>query len=268
MSTGIPRPSKLSYYEEIWRGYKYFAESAFIMRSGYRMMGMTESDLGVDEHGIAKTFWRRGESVLEHSAKVAYLCSVFLKCFPSCFVSQETGLVEMSFTDWSLMTTALLHDAGEIAIGDIPDDGNALRATKDARERKFFEREVASVYPEMSMWLLMENYDSFQKKNTLAGWMLYALDKLEAVLYLLWLEQYEMYGLITAKPLPTMQDKDFMQMTGTPCATDCWAAHLKVHLKKAPREVRSRVYGVLRAAAIDVRGEMFEWWHEVPIDDN
>lgn len=248
-------------YQHIWQGYKTISQASCVLRSGFPLVGLVD---GAEDSGsVASTFRRRNESILEHSAKVAYLASAFVSHFPNFFGADYLLCEDYPSEIWAAITTALLHDIGEVATGDIPDDGNPLHDAKDIIEKEFFDSQMAPAFSLDDFLTVKQTYASFQDRDTTMGQALYCLDKIEAILTLLWLEQYEEYGIITAKPLPTEQDRGFMFLTGTPCATDCWAAHTKVLFRKMSPQVVHHVYALLRIAVEDVRGEWFEWWDKV-----
>ena len=232
-----------------------------MLRSGFPLIGLT-NPLNQSE-SVSGMFRRRNESILEHSAKVVYLASAMMSHFPGFFGSNKLEFEDYPSELWVTITAALLHDVGEIATGDIPDDGNPLHDTKDEIEREFFNGQMAPAYSLEDYSLIRRMFTSFQNHDTPAGQALHCLDKIEAILMLLWLEQYEAYGEITAKPLPTEQDRGFMFLTGTPCATDCWAAHTKTLIDDYPSRITNHIYALLRAAVLDVRGEWFGWWDNV-----
>ena len=242
--------------ERIWESYKLFASTAFVARKGFELVGLTRgTDLPLP---VVETFERRGESGLEHQAKVAWLAVAFAENFPMFFGEMPLGPSYELF--YKMIVVELCHDVGEVATGDIPDDGNALHGTKDEREREV----VASL---MQVFrhndkCLTEMFQEFQNKNTRAGQALYALDKIEAVLTLIFLEQYEHYGAMNEKPSVTEQDRHFMKLTHTSCATDCWAAHVKAPIQDYSEEIVGPVFELLRVAVEDVRGGMFEWWDD------
>lgn len=259
-------------YVRIWKGYKLLAETAYVMRSGFQLIGIAE--MNDDDGNIPSTFKRRDESILEHAAKVCYLCTAFMSHLPNFFDPgadlslSASGYLNHSnespiASDWAVITTALLHDVGEIATGDIPDDGNMEHESKDESERILFDCLMAPAYSREDFSLLRKSYADFQDHQTLTGQAIYCLDKLEAILQLIWLEQFEVYGLITAKPASTAQDLHFSALIGTPCATDVWAAHTKARIKDLPDSITRHAYELLRVAVVDVRGEWFPWWDKI-----
>lgn len=240
--------------EKIWEGYKLFASAAYVSRKGFELTGLTRNT--GDSAPVAETFERRGDSGLEHMAKTAWLAVAFKENFPT-FFSRAASSHELFYR---MLIVELCHDVGEVAIGDIPDDGNALHDTKDAAEREVFEMMTRSF--DRSGVHVARLFAEFQEKDTCLGRAMYAIDKIEAVLTLIFLEQYEQYGVIDKKPFVTNADRHFMRLTHTPCATDCWAAHVKALLLDYPTEITEPIFCLLRVAVEDVRGEMFEWWDE------
>lgn len=250
-----------SIYEHIWQGYKIFASASFVERSGHQLVGLADP-VEAGESNVAM-FRRRGESVLEHCAKTAYLLLALLSHFPGLFDSENVLGGKIPADTWMLVTTMLTHDIGELATGDIPDDGNAAHDTKDEIERRFYCKEMAPMFSWNDSVYLRESYIDFQERKTFVGQLLYCLDKLEAILGLLLLEEQEARGFIDNKPFPTMQDEHYRFLTGTPNAIDCWAAHTKDRVKDFPAKATRHIFGILRAAVMDVRGEWFAWWDNV-----
>lgn len=241
-------------YKRIWDGYRLYAGTAYVSRKGFELVGLTkDTEMPLP---VAETFVRRGESAMEHQAKTAWLAMAFNDNFPL-FFSDMDSAYSLAYL---MMTVGLCHDVGEVAIGDIPDDGNPLHDKKDAAEREVFKKLMAAC-PHNGKFFV-KAFGELQSKNVLRGKALYALDKLEAVLTLLFLEQYEHYGVMNKKPFVTESDRHFMRVTRTSCTTDCWAAHTKSLIQNFPETITEPVFGLLKVAVKDVRGEMFEWWDE------
>ena len=250
-------------YKHIWKGYQTLAETAFVMRSGFQLVGIAE--MTDPDESVSEKFWRRDESTLEHSAKVAYLCGSMMSHFPSFFDGMKAwSTTEEPLSDpWTVLMTALLHDIGEVATGDIPDDGNTMHGSKDSLERALFISTMTGAFERRDYQALYTSYSDFQDKIRFPGQAIYALDKLEAVLNLLTLERYGVLGSIATKPTPTEQDLQYSALTGTNCATDGWAAHMKSSLSNVPKAITNHVFGLLRVATIDVRGKWFPWWEQL-----
>lgn len=241
--------------ERIWDGYKgIFARTAYVPRKGFESVGMTKETEALPP--VVKTFKRRGESGLEHQAKVAWLAAVFADNFPRFF--GDSSLDPSCDLFYSVFIVGLCHDVGEVTSGDVLDDGNALSGTKDETEREVFNS-LMHVFRHSDA-RLAKIFKEFQDKSTHAGKALHALDKIESILTLLFLEQFKHYGAMDNKPLMTDSDRHFVGATRTSCTTDCWAARVKSLTQGYPKEITEPVFELLRVAVEDVRGEMFEWW--------
>lgn len=234
-----------------------YSGTAFVRRKGFELVGLSELNDG--EVDIPQTFAIRGESLLEHQAKTAWLASVFVSNFPRFFGDRRLASSAALPNFWHLITTALCHDVGELKIGDIPDDGNPLHGTKDAEERKVFN-ELIQVYEVDDRVTLRQAFREFQDKTTFAGQGLYALDKFEAVATLLNMERHKAYGSILHKASPTESDCYYMTQTGAASATDCWAAHMCSVIRDFPKIIRDPIMTLLDIAVRDVRGGPFEWF--------
>lgn len=233
--------------KKIWSAYKIYAGAAFVSRRGYELTGMAAK---MDFAKKSDHFNWRGESGLEHQAKATWLATVFLANFPKYFGEGVSGQ--------ALMTVLLCHDVGETVVGDIPDDGNALHGTKDAKELEVFE-EMAAVY-DFEKDMIVNLFKQFQTNQVRIGQAIYAIDKLEAVLTQIFLEKYGLVGYIDKKPDATDLDRHFMEVTGVNLASDCWAAHLKHQIYEFPDLIKDPVYTLIRVAVEDVRSENFGWW--------
>lgn len=248
-------------YERIWEAYQLYAKTAAVYRKGFELCGMTfPTSNEVPDFG--DSFVMRGESDLEHQAKVAWLLLAFIGRVGNnsrLRYYSEDSVINL----WSLFAVALCHDIGEIEIGDIPHDGNALHDTKDEIERKVFEKMSEIYAPEDSRRdRVREIFRDFQDKGNNFGKLLFALDKLEAVLTQLLCEKYGCSGKITAKPYATELDNYFMRETGSEKSSDCWAAHMCSLVRDFPEWIKEPVLGLLDAAVRDVRGESFAWWNK------
>lgn len=253
----------MSEYKRIWEAYQLYAKTATVRRKGFELCGMTFPTAN-ETLDFGESFAVRGESDLEHQAKVAWLLLAFTggenflrDYFLSAILNRDgIGL-------WSLFAVALCHDIGEVETGDIPDDGNALHETKDETERRVFE-EMSEIYsPEyFRREIARATFRCFQEKENNFGMLLFTLDKLEAVLMQLLCEKYGCLGKTTAKPYATELDNYYMRETGSESSADCWAAHMCSLIRDFPEWIKEPVSGLLDAAVRDVRGEPFAWWNK------
>lgn len=243
--------------KRIWEGYKTYAKSASVIRKGFELVGASvNTDDSLD---FASTFYRRSESTLEHQAKTAWLASAFMSNFPDFFGIELTFNFTMG--DWLVITTALCHDVGETAIGDIPDDGNSLHDTKDEAEHAVF-KDFIKAYGYADQRRLLELFESFQKRDYNPARALYALDKVEAVLTLLLLESVGIKGSIEMKNNPTSRDSFFAKAIGSDLAADIWGAQMSNQIKSYPSHISEPVLTLLNVAARDIRNGEFSWLQE------
>ena len=240
--------------QRIWEGYKVYASGASVVRKGFELVGVAK--ITNDSLDLNSTFRRRSESILEHQAKVAWLATAFISNFPGYFGEQNNFVSPLNI--WFLITTALCHDVGETASGDIPDDGNPLHDTKDGDELAVFKRFV-SAYAFNERRGLVELFEAFQDKTSRPGQALYALDKLDAVLTHMVLESHGVYGLISSKKNPTERDLQCAKQVGSDAAADVWGVQMFSKLEDFPAEVVQPAFTMLSVASLDVRGEEFPW---------
>lgn len=251
--------SRLDYTEvceRIWHGYKLYSASGFVLRKGVELVGLAQKNDPSED--VAKMFYRRGESILEHQARVAWLASAFASNFPEFFGKIYENEMASYTRSFFAITVALCHDIGEVEVGDIPDDGRPEHGAKDSVELSVFSR-MMYAYSLEDAHTMTAIFQHFQNKDSPAGQALFVLDKVEAVLSQLFLEQYEHYGAITAKPVVTDLDKYFMRATGQISSVDVWGAHAVSSMKDLPASVCDPILALLDVAARDVRGEIFPW---------
>ena len=244
---------------KIWRGYLTYAKGASVIRRGFETTGA--SVVANDSLHFNNTFFRRGESILEHQAKTAWLASAFMSNFPDYFGTETTH--GYSIDDWIIIVTALCHDVGETDIGDIPDDGNPLHDTKDEAELIAFA-DFVKAYSYVDQGRLFKLFGVFQEKESNAACALYAIDKTEAVLTNLVLEKYGIKGSIANKENPTSRDLFFAKAIGSELAADVWGAQMSARIKSYPPNIARPVFTLLNTAARDVRGEEFSWAQDIP----
>ena len=163
--------------------------------------------------------------------------------------------------DWLIITTALCHDIGETETGDIPDDGNPLHDTKDEAELVAFKRFIKA-YSYADQRKLLDMFEAFQKKDSNPARALYALDKLEAVLTNILLEQLGLESSLAMKNNPTSRDLFYATSLGSESAVDIWGAQMCSKLRSYPAHIKEPVFTLLNVAARDVRGEEFSWLQE------
>ena len=234
--------------EQIWN--KYWQIKAGLMhvtRSGFGLYGIYPYDL---ETGSEIGPVVRSESDAEHSFGVAVLVMLVAMYCPE-FIHPSEAVI--------CLQVALLHEIGEIVVGDIPDDGRRDEAGKKERELQVvmqFVKDLPSPHDTSLMLAFLE----LQDRSPRLGRLLHGLDKLEAVLQGLIYEKEGHGGDILNKALQiqlSRQDHENMQRSASTRLVDIWAVHFLDIIQGTPEAPLLR--RILRAAVLDVRGEWFSW---------
>lgn len=234
--------------QRIWTGYKFYACGSSVLRKGFEDVGAANH--ANDSLDYAATFYRRGESDLEHQAKVAWLASAFMDNFPRFF--SEERYYTLPADVWCRLTVALCHDAGEVIIGDVLDDGSSEHDKKDAAEFAAFSQMLVTYA--ISQHDIRNLYKAFQNKSSHEAMAIVALDKLEAILVNLLLESYGIYGKVSIKDQPTEQDLRFIELAESDAAADVWYLHMTERtLKGFPPEILEPVITLISVAEREVR---------------
>jgi len=249
--------------KRIWDGYVLYVKSAAVTRRGVEALGLADS-LGGSGKEVVEAFFYRGESDLEHQAKVGWLTLAFLNNFPG-FFGELPNRSGFQPEVWSLLTVALCHDIGEVGIGDIPDDGRPEHDLKNDTEFKVFKI-LMRAFCSYNAGESIAVFERFQQKRPSTGAALFMLDKLEAVLTLLFLEKHGAVGNLENKASLTAQDKYFMKAAESNNPADVWAIHFKLVAQGGfSKNLSEPVLKMMETAFVDVRGELPKWWDkEVP----
>lgn len=193
----------------VWKCYKVLCKLEQIRRRG------------VETHGICTVpAPDEDQNVLEHSGTAASTAGLMYAMFPE---------LRPLFPEEYLLLL-LLHDIGETAIGDIPDDGSADAATtKDVREYEFMSDFMEFFEDDMSSKIL-RGFVRLQNKNDI----LYLTDKLDWILFVGHLTPYDKAGSMTFKAEHfglTKQDEHNISISGTMRVVDAMVVHFMEHSK-------------------------------------
>lgn len=226
---------------KIYQDYKIHLGKTETPRSGFAYCGIYE---------ISEKLARdRPESIAEHSDGVLHLIDSVARFLPEFIPPEDTLLA---------MRVALWHDAAEIRIGNIPDDGRRNEGRKDYEERTVFS-EMTRRWPEENREVAKESLRDFQEHGSKLAQMLYCLDKLDAVLKALHYEHLGRAGSVLQKEGgPSEQDQHFAEACGSDSIGDVWGMHAVERTKGCfGHEI---VLWVLEAAMQDVRGSNLPKW--------
>lgn len=252
-SLSVAEASDAEKFYNIWKLYDSMKETVNVIRTGYWRSGIypkpTEDQPQID----------RGESDAEHGFGTAILADAVMRWFP-----EDTPTHHLH----DVLYMALVHDVGEVEIGDIPDNGSRNEDAKSRAELAIFQR--------ISEYMPSESQDSFLDVFTLfdtwdsencdrIGVFIAFCDKFEALLQLV---RYEKAGLVGKTGFypgyeKTARELDCEKAVDTDNALDCWTFGCMKRFGQALTTINDPLYriflGILTAAVIDVRGTPFQW---------
>ncbi len=241
----------------IWQMYKKVREGDLVIRSGFGLCGVYDYDPNSEIN------YRRPESDSEHANCCVEIARNISRAYPGLF----------SLKEWLRIFDLLkYHDLGEVAYGDVPDDG-----TRDAKEKNTTElaafRKAVSHLPEMHAKVLIQDFKDFQAldfgpapKMDAFQYKLVSFcklcDKMDAVLRAI---VYELNGVggdldYKAKHHPPVSSRDafYASCTGTTKIAPNWALHFLDFCHGYPHF--SFFFAILRAAVCEVNGGFFYHW--------
>lgn len=218
--------------------------------------------------------YERSEFVDEHEGRTAWLHSkirLWMIYLPWVGYHRHHNehSVAWGFTDadWFLMECQkslaslameqaflLEHDTGEIKNGDVPADGRPEYAEHIAAETEVMEEVFAADPPELvPMFRTMrQNFESFRAD----GGAMKVCDKVEALMFLLFLESKGHIGHTILRPHPSDGDLKACEILGTDVNTDVWCLRFRIQTKSLPEAVTGPYVDVLTAQFQKVRGEI------------
>lgn len=251
-------------YTGIWKQYETFkSRQSQVIRSGYAICDIYDKQLlQMSDQELIRT---RGESDLEHAAGMAIITNAFMQWFPN-LLSQDPE------KRYRILFTCLTHDAGEISIGDIPNDG---RLNDDEINQKHikelaFMQEMSNLMPPTHAETFLQDYVAFSNRDGPEGYFIHLIDKLEALL------QHAFYEKVGIKGISGDESpRDIAQkaITGSNHPLDNWTvdfiaeyekldsrpAHPNDETLRLDEDVFRHCFGILCTAAIDARGYAFNW---------
>ena len=234
--------------ENIWRAYKMVKQQAEVIRSGFACYGIYQVVGGKYDR-------MRSESDLEHAAGLTALVMSFSMWYPELIPAED----RLTF-----MQTAMIHDLGEIATGDIPDNGTRDAAAKDRAELEVMNS-FAELLPAAEIKDTLALFTEFQQRSTRRGKILYLADKLEAVLQTFFYEAEGRVGWLGLEPSyrPSDRDIEYSDATKDSTTASTWSYHfyqITRELSAEDSEIVDPFIEVLAEAALSVRGKWFDWW--------
>lgn len=149
----------------------------------------------------------------------------------------------------------LMHDVGEIKRGDALDDGSGEHEARLKDEAEVFE-EMLTYLPESEVEWFRTMRERFENYEGHTAGLDKIIDKLEAILYLLFLETKGLFGWLRNKEYPSERDLKMAEFAGTDCCTDVWTVHYRTMAEKVPVDIREVANSILRQSFLTVRGEV------------
>ncbi len=224
----------------IWRAYVHKAEMSYKTRNGTIACGVT-SELDLSDA------YSRPEFIAEHEGRSAFLFGMITSWQPY-LMSPEMRADRMLFL--------LMHDAGELVGGDRLDDGSSEHSNEDLSQlEKEAMLEMLFCFPSWEHRRMTSIYDKFEEYRD-SEVFIKAIDKVEAVLWQLFLHMHGHTGYVTNKKCPSGRDLRFGEILGTYRAIDVWCLHYRVALKDVKYRSVQLVDDVLKAAFMAVFGEL------------
>lgn len=227
--------------ENIWAAYKMKCETSFIQRSGTIVCGATQQ-IDIDD------IYQKAEFVSEHEGRVAFLYALIMMYHKQPFTVRSSSVSEsLRHVFWLLS-----HDIGEIASGDQPDDGTFGHSDARAKEDRIFNEFFDYLPGEDRSWF-ERTHDTFESYGgTVETQFDKALDKVEAILYLLFLREKGIEGDVMKKNPPSRQDAKLAKLLGTSNTIDVWCLHMRIKIKQMNPKIIDVLDGLLVAAFSDI----------------
>ena len=251
---------------KFWETWKYFSgakDTDQVVRSGYGIYGIYDFEHAREEAQSGA----RGESDAEHSYGVAMLVDGIWAWFPEVFPEYlRRGGAECAWGYCSMMRLALLHDVGEVEIGDLPADGSGDKEDKNQREYEAMTR-FALHLPVDTAHAFLADFRVFaaDEADVGAGVRVVKLaDKFDSLLELVRREERGLAGNAAIKREKygglTDLERELLEITGSESPTDLWSLNVFREYSQFPE---FRIFlGVLTAALVDVFDEVFPWYEQ------
>lgn len=230
--------------DAIWDAYNMKCETSFIFRNGTLVCKVTEP-LELEY------IYKKPEFVAEHEGRSAFLFALIAMYYgESLSLSSRPGSVDYEELFWYL-TFLLCHDVGEINGGDTLDDGSNDHSEAQVGEDRVMKK-LFSYFPggvRRRMTQIRKGFEGYvgERGTQLAK----AVDKAEAIAFMLYLKGKGVSGDIKLKNPPSKRDIRFAEILGTSQAIDVWCLHYRIATKHMPRTIREPVDNFLAAGFRD-----------------
>ncbi|MBR5621031.1 HD domain-containing protein [Candidatus Saccharibacteria bacterium] len=224
------------------------------MRSGLMVCGAT-TPITIED------IYHKPEFVAEHEGRVAFLYALIMMYHKQPFTTRGGSASEsLRHVFWLLS-----HDIGEMASGDQPDDGTKGHSEARPEEDKIFNEFFDYLPGEYRNWFERTHDDFESYGGTVETQFDKALDKVESILYLLFLKEKGVEGDTNKKNPPSKQDQKLAKLLGTSKTIDVWCLHYRIAIKHLNPRIIDVLDELLVAAFSDIyRTEILENGDKLP----
>lgn len=245
----------------------YLDYAKFMELTNVRRMGVAKCGSNgrpATKNGLNKItepfFAMREQSDAEHVFGTMLLATLLSDYYPEQFPRAD---------ERDYLLTMLYHELGEVASGDVPDDGTRDNRSQDQKEFDFIRGFLTSHYPTTAGAEKLALYSAFLNKDSDIGRNAFLIDKVDAILFNLYLESCGRAGSINwrikhfgSKPAKgrTLSDKECVEITGSDKPADVWLCALVYNSDAIKYPTFSIFKEIIQSAAFVVRGETMRWF--------
>lgn len=206
-------------------------------------------------------FKNRVHSDQEHCDGCKNVIILLDMIYPEILKSTEEEIEDYGYDRFRLLIRGMMeHELGEIPSGDIASDGTRNEEEKDREELEFVSAWSSKCFDPTIAILNVRIFEEMQLKSTEIGMLLFWIDKIEAVLFNLILEEYGQTGFVTAKPDITDLDKNAMELTNDPRCADVWLCNTLVTNPKLLKFRFTPIFlEIVQSFALAIRGKEMAW---------
>ena len=209
-------------------------------------------------------FNNRPQSDQEHCDGCKIIVMLLDMIYPEVMIPKPGETLSYGYDRFRLLLRgASEHELGENATGDVASDGTRDEKKKDEEELWYVILWLYLCFDKKTAKLGVRLFKEMQEKSTDIGKLLFLIDKIDAVLYNLLLEEEGHTGYITAKPYVTELDRKAIEATGDDRNAGVWLYNT---LATTPQlldfELTPIFLEIVQSAALEVRGEEMDWINE------
>lgn len=205
-----------------------------VKRIGFQLSGCYGKEAIAEVSKPKGGFFKdRQQSDLEHCAGCMYLIIGLSIFYPEIFTPLSKAEAARYGGERSVFKLLMRllgdHELGELKSGDIASDGTRDEAKKDQEELEFvMDLCKLCKIPSEDLALIVTLFKEMQEKSSRLGKTGYLIDKVDAVLFNLYLESIGKTGWTNAKPNVTELDLKAYGITKDMRAADIWLCNMLI----------------------------------------